>query len=228
MVIQGVRTLTDAELADKGPNPLLASAYHGAEVLRWSARVHPGTSFLLPVSLRRVLLRLAGLKIGAHVGGLRHCGFQTRNVAIGDGSWINVGCWFEGAGQVEIGRNAFLGPQVMIITSHHPIDEHGEVARMPQPSKVRVGDRCWIGARSTIMPGVTIGDGTVIGAGAVVTKDCDPGALYVGVPARRVRLHDAGEAVQRLADHVQQLVVPGVVAAAAQPRERRAGASQPG
>jgi acetyltransferase-like isoleucine patch superfamily enzyme len=37
------------------------------------------------------------------------------------------------------------------------------------------------------MPGVKIGAGTIVGAGAVVTKDCEPGAVYVGVPARRVR-----------------------------------------
>jgi maltose O-acetyltransferase len=226
MVMQGVRPLTEAELADKGPGPLLATAYHGAEVLRWSARVYPATSFLLPISLRRALLRLAGLKIGAHVGGLRHCGFQTKNVTIGDGSWVNVGCWFEGAGQIEIGRNAFIGPQVMIITSHHPIDENGEVERMPEPSKVRIGERCWIGARATIMPGVTIGDGTVIGAGSVVTRDCDPGAVYVGVPARRVRLQNPGKAVKRLADHVEQLVVPVVVAAAGQPGDGGTGEPQ--
>jgi maltose O-acetyltransferase len=52
---------------------------------------------------------------------------------------------------------------------------------------VHIEDRCWIGTRAMIMPGVTIGEGTVIGAGALVTKDCDPGAVYIGVPARRVR-----------------------------------------
>jgi maltose O-acetyltransferase len=228
MTMPGMRPLTEAELADRGPNPLLATAFHGAEVLRWSARVFPATSFLLPLWLRRALLRLAGLKIGAQVTGLRHCGFQTRHVTIGDGSFVNVGCWFEGAGQVEIGRDVFLGPQVLVITSNHPMDSRGQVDRMPQPTRVRIGDRCWIGARSTIMPGVTIGDGTVIGAGAVVTRDCDPGAVYVGVPARRVRSHDAGEAVQRLADHVEQLVVPAVVVAAGHPGDAGTGDAQPG
>jgi maltose O-acetyltransferase len=38
-----------------------------------------------------------------------------------------------------------------------------------------------------IMPGITIGEGTVIAAGAIVTKDCEPDALYAGVPARRLR-----------------------------------------
>jgi maltose O-acetyltransferase len=58
---------------------------------------------------------------------------------------------------------------------------------MPAFKPVRVSDRCWLGARATILPGVTIGEGTIIGAGAVVTKDCKPGAVYVGVPARRLR-----------------------------------------
>ncbi len=183
----GMKPLTEAELADPGPGPLLATAWHGAEVLRWTLRVSPATSYLLPVSLRRALLRMAGIKIGKQVNGLRHCGFQTKQVSIGDGSWVNVGCWFEGAGRVDIGRNVFLGPQVMIVTSVHPIDHDGQVTRMPVPAEVHIGDRCWLGARSMIMPGVKIGAGTVIGAGSVVTKDCDPGALYVGVPAKRIR-----------------------------------------
>jgi maltose O-acetyltransferase len=187
MATLGIRPLTETELARRGPGPLRASAYHAVDVLRWMVRVWPATSFLLPVSARRCLLRLAGLRIGAQVTGLKQCGFQTKRVSIGDGSFVNAGCWFEGAGSVDIGRDAFLGPQVMILTSVHEIDEDGQVDRMPVAGQVRVGDRCWLGARALIMPGVTIGEGTIIGAGAVVTRDCEPGAVYVGVPARRVR-----------------------------------------
>jgi carbonic anhydrase/acetyltransferase-like protein (isoleucine patch superfamily) len=88
---------------------------------------------------------------------------------------------------LQIGRNVFLGPRVMILTSIHEIDSNGQAARAPVFSQVRISDRCWLGARAMIMPGVTIGEGTIIGAGAVVTHDCEPGAVYVGVPARRVR-----------------------------------------
>lgn len=186
MATLGIRPLTETDQAELRPG-VRASAYHVGDVVRWMARVSPATSFLLPLSLRRALLRLAGCRIGAQVGGLRQCGFQTKQVSIGDGSFVNVGCWFEGAGRVEIGRDVFLGPQVMIITSVHEIYPSGEVERMPAPSQVRIGDRCWLGARVTVMPWVTIGEGTVVGAGAVVTKDCEPGAVYVGVPARRVR-----------------------------------------
>src|ERR1700684_2948601 len=69
----GIRPLTEAELADRGPNPALASAYHAAEVRRWMTRVSPATSALLPVSLRRLLLRMSGLGIGRQVGGLKQC-----------------------------------------------------------------------------------------------------------------------------------------------------------
>jgi maltose O-acetyltransferase len=183
----GIRPLTEAELQDRGPNPVLASAYHAAEVVRWLVRVSPATSALLPVSLRRRLLRLAGLSVGRQVTGLKKCSFESRQVTLGDGSFINTGCCFEGRGSIDIGRDAFIGPQTMILTSTHDIDQDGEVARMPGYEPVHIGARCWLGARVTVLPGVKIGAGTVIAAGAVVNKDCEPGAVYAGVPARRVR-----------------------------------------
>lgn len=186
MATLGIRPLTEAELAQPGPGVLRASAYHAAAVARWMARVSPATSFLLPLSMRRGLLRLAGLQIGAKVTGLMECGFETKNISIGDGSFVNVGCWFEGAGRIDIGRDVFLGPQVLIITSIHEVDESGRAARNPVSATVSIGDRCLIGARTVVMPGVTIGEGTVIGAGAVVTGDCKSNAVYAGVPARQV------------------------------------------
>jgi maltose O-acetyltransferase len=182
----GIRPSTEEERAQDSPGALRAAAYHGGDVLRWLTRVSPATSFLLPLSLRCALLRLAGCQIGPRVTGLRQCGFQTRQVSIGEGSFVNVGCWFEGAGRIDIGRDVFLGPQVMIITSVHEVNAARQVTRMPVPSQVRIGDRCWIGARAVIMPGVTIGEGTTVGAGAVVTRDCEPGGSYAGVPARRL------------------------------------------
>lgn len=53
--------------------------------------------------------------------------------------------------------------------------------------ETRVGRRCFIGARSLLLPGVTIGDGAIVGAGSVVTRDVPPGCVVAGNPARVIR-----------------------------------------
>lgn len=45
-----------------------------------------------------------------------------------------------------------------------------------------------IGTNVVIMPDVTIGEGCVIGACSLVTKDTEPWTVYVGVPARPVKV----------------------------------------
>ena len=48
----------------------------------------------------------------------------------------------------------------------------------------RIGERCFIGARSVILPGIEIGDGCVVAAGSVVTKSVPPGCVVAGNPAQ--------------------------------------------
>ncbi len=48
----------------------------------------------------------------------------------------------------------------------------------------RVGENCFIGGNSLILPGVTIGDNCVIGAGSVVTKDVPSRCVVAGNPAK--------------------------------------------
>lgn len=50
--------------------------------------------------------------------------------------------------------------------------------------KIEVGEYSFVGANSTIMPGVVIGDHCVIGAGSLVTKSVPSGTVYAGVPAK--------------------------------------------
>jgi serine acetyltransferase len=45
---------------------------------------------------------------------------------------------------------------------------------------------------------VTIGDGCVIGSRAVVTKNCEPYGVYVGIPAKQVKKRFPVEMVEQL------------------------------
>ena len=54
--------------------------------------------------------------------------------------------------------------------------------------KISIGDNCFIGARSIILPGVKIGNNAIIGAGSVVTKDVPSGEVWGGNPAHFIAL----------------------------------------
>lgn len=51
----------------------------------------------------------------------------------------------------------------------------------------RIGENCFIGGRSLILPGVTVGDGSIVGAGSVVTKNVPPHSIVAGNPAVVIR-----------------------------------------
>jgi len=50
-----------------------------------------------------------------------------------------------------------------------------------------IGSRCFIGARSIIMPGVRIGDQCIVGAGSVVVSDVPAQCIVAGNPAKVIR-----------------------------------------
>ena len=52
---------------------------------------------------------------------------------------------------------------------------------------ITVGNNVWIGAGTTVLPGVTIGDNAVIGAGSVVNRDIPSGVVAAGNPCRVIR-----------------------------------------
>jgi galactoside O-acetyltransferase len=53
---------------------------------------------------------------------------------------------------------------------------------------IRISRFAGIGTNVVIMPNVTIGEGSVVGACALVTEDTEPWTVYVGIPARPIKL----------------------------------------
>jgi acetyltransferase-like isoleucine patch superfamily enzyme len=54
-------------------------------------------------------------------------------------------------------------------------------------TNTRIGERCFIGGRSIVLPGITIGDECIVGAGSVVTKDLPAHSVVGGNPARIIK-----------------------------------------
>lgn len=136
--------------------------------------------------MRCRILRVMGMEIKTNriKAGLT---LRGKGLSIKGDSLINYNCLIDSSAPVTLGQKVSLAFGVVICTSTHEIggssDRAGKTVRLP----VSIEDGCWIGANSTILPGVTIGKGCIIAAGSVVTKDCEPNGLYAGVPAKRIK-----------------------------------------
>ena len=62
---------------------------------------------------------------------------------------------------------------------------------------IEIGNNCFIGTRSVILPGVRIGDNCVVGAGSVVTRSVPKNTVVAGAPARMICTYE--EYVERTA-----------------------------
>ena len=106
-----------------------------------------------------------------------------KKVDFGEEVFINTGCYFDSSDWVHLGDRTFVGPNCAFLTSTHELGSSVRRAGKTETKPIFIGDGCWIGAGSIILPGVSIGAGTVIAAGSVVTRDCDADSLYAGNPA---------------------------------------------
>ena len=155
--------------------------------------------FFLPTyfggRIRVFVMRMIGFRIetGSSMWGMPTIvgsGTMYHNLHVGRRCLIGVDCFIDLADKITIDDNVTLGAQSMLITGSHEIGPPQDRLGPLKPQPIRIGKGVWLGARTTILPGVTIGDGAIVGAGAVVTKDVPANALVVGVPARVARFLD--------------------------------------
>lgn len=109
---------------------------------------------------------------------------RSAGVVLGDNNFIASHFWGTEPFLIKIGSNNQITAGVRFFT-------HGgaHVLRNKYPNfdtfgKIIIGDNCYIGNNTLIMPGVTIGSNVLCAAGSVVTKSIPSSCVVAGNPAK--------------------------------------------
>lgn len=112
---------------------------------------------------------------------------SSKNIFIGDNSFVNSNVTFVDDGKIFIGNKCFIGPNVELYTINHPLSCEERSKEYTIAKDIMINDNVWIGGGSIILPGVEIGKNSVIGAGSVVTHDIPSNVVAYGNPCRVIR-----------------------------------------
>lgn len=124
---------------------------------------------------------LAQAKIGASCNINCHT-FIENDVVIGNRVTVKSGVYLWDGILIE--DDVFLGPNVTFTNDKYPKSK----IYPGSFQKTIIKKGASIGANATILGGIVIGENALIGAGSVVTKDIPANELWVGNPAKFVRV----------------------------------------
>lgn len=111
----------------------------------------------------------------------------AENMTIGKNVYINSNFLGMCRGGITIDDDVQIAGNVSVLSNNH--DPYERQILTCRPVYIKKG--AWLGAGSTILPGITVGKFAIVGAGSVVTKDVPDYAVVVGNPARVVKTLDA-------------------------------------
>ena len=101
-----------------------------------------------------------------------------KNVTIAKNAVIDTGYPY----LIRIGDNCSIAEHVRLFA--HDAATFKFTGGHTRLGKIEIRDNCFIGDRSTILPGVTIGPNVLVAAGSMVNRDIPPNSCVAGVPAR--------------------------------------------
>ncbi len=88
---------------------------------------------------------------------------------------------------VEIGNNCVISFGTTFLTHDGCVcvlrQFFKENKDIPKFGRIKIGNNCFIGCNSTILPNVTIGNNCIVGACSVVTKNIPDNEVWAGNPA---------------------------------------------
>lgn len=114
------------------------------------------------------------------------------SIQIGDNVYIGRYAYLVACDEIEIGDGCVLSEHVYITDLSHGFNPHGgSIMKQAIESKgpVRIGANCFLGYRTTVVPGVILGQWCVVGANSVVTRSFPAYSMVAGAPAKVIKIY---------------------------------------
>ncbi|MCP5005858.1 MAG: acyltransferase [Planctomycetes bacterium] len=110
---------------------------------------------------------------------------RTGSVSLGDNSGFATGCFISaGKNGIQIGKNAFFGPNVSVTSSNYVFNKLHESVHTSRG--IKIGNNVLIGANCSILDGAEISDNTIVNANTVINRKFKPNVVLSGNPAKVV------------------------------------------
>jgi acetyltransferase-like isoleucine patch superfamily enzyme len=103
---------------------------------------------------------------------------------------VNNALFNVSGGTVTVGKDAFFGHDVAVLTGTHDIEKFGRERQMAFPRSGRdvvIGEGVWLASHVLVLGPVTIGEHAVVAGGSLVREDVAPYTVVAGRPAKVVK-----------------------------------------
>jgi putative colanic acid biosynthesis acetyltransferase WcaF len=136
-------------------------------------------------SVKIALLRMFGARIGKGVVIKPHCSIKYPwNLTVGDYTWLGEEVWIDNLDRVTVGSHCCISQGALLLCGNHDYTrETFDLITRP----IVLEDGVWVGAKSTVCPGVTMREHAVLSVGSVLSGDAEAWAVMRGNPAVQVR-----------------------------------------
>jgi acetyltransferase-like isoleucine patch superfamily enzyme len=112
-------------------------------------------------------------------------------IDIGNNTRIHGSC-LHACNAINIGENCLIAANCQIFdSSGHGIFLENPSQRITTKGSIKpisIGNNCWIGTSSIILPGTTLGNNCIVAAGSVVSGEYKDNSLIGGNPAKFIKL----------------------------------------
>ena len=101
---------------------------------------------------------------------------------------VNNALFNVSGGTITVGKDAFFGHDIAILTGTHDIEKFGRERQLAFPRSGRdvvIGEGVWLA--SHVLGPVTIGEHAVVAGGSLVREDVAPYTVVAGRPAKVVK-----------------------------------------